>query len=120
MAVGGGIDIRDMRPEDWPAVRAIYAEGIATGLATFETEVPEWTAWDAAHRAEARLVAVSDGVVVGFFAVAPYSSRAVYRGVAWESVYSRRPAAAGGSGSGSSTPASRPRRGPGAGRSWPA
>ena len=38
-----------MTPEDWEAVARIYADGIATGLATFETEVPEWPAWNAAH-----------------------------------------------------------------------
>jgi L-amino acid N-acyltransferase YncA len=35
-----------MSPEDWPAVRAIYLEGIATGHATFETEAPPWETWD--------------------------------------------------------------------------
>jgi L-amino acid N-acyltransferase YncA len=30
-------EIRALRPEDWPAVERIYAEGIATGDATFET-----------------------------------------------------------------------------------
>ena len=29
--------IEAMRPEDWPAVKAIYEEGMATGLGTFET-----------------------------------------------------------------------------------
>jgi L-amino acid N-acyltransferase YncA len=49
--------IAAMSPEEWPAVRAIYEEGIATGDATFETEVPSWAAWDAAHLGEHRLVA---------------------------------------------------------------
>ena len=44
---------------------AIYAAGIATGNATFETEVPSWEDWDAAHLAEPRLVAERDGVVAG-------------------------------------------------------
>jgi phosphinothricin acetyltransferase len=79
--------IEPMRPDDWPAVREIYAEGIATGDATFETVVPDWQAWDAAHRRDARLVARADGEVVAFVALAPYSSRAAYAGVAWESVY---------------------------------
>ena len=42
--------IEEMRPDDWPAVRRIYEEGIATGSATFETNVPSWEAWDAHHR----------------------------------------------------------------------
>ena len=41
--------ITPLTPDDWPAVRAIYAEGIATGQATFETAVPDWAAWDAAR-----------------------------------------------------------------------
>jgi phosphinothricin acetyltransferase len=87
MGRAGGVAIEPMQPDDWPAVRTIYAEGIATGDATFETTVPEWTAWDAAHLREVRLVARVDAVVVGFAALAAYSSRDAYRGVAWESVY---------------------------------
>ena len=30
-------------------MRAIYAEGIATGDATFQTEAPSWEAWDRTH-----------------------------------------------------------------------
>ena len=36
------VTVRAMRPADWPAVATVYAEGIATGDATFETEVPAW------------------------------------------------------------------------------
>jgi len=36
------VEIRDLRPADWPDVARIYEEGIATGAATFETEVPSW------------------------------------------------------------------------------
>jgi phosphinothricin acetyltransferase len=79
--------IEPLRPDDWSAVREIYAEGIATGDATFETVVPDWQAWDAAHLREARLVARLDADVVGFAAMSAYSSRTAYRGVAWESVY---------------------------------
>ncbi len=79
--------VRPLRKADWPEVAAIYAEGIATRLATFETEVPEWESWDAAHLREHRLVAELDGNVSGWVALSPYSSREVYRGVADESVY---------------------------------
>jgi L-amino acid N-acyltransferase YncA len=80
------MEIRALDESDWPAVSAIYAEGIATGLATFETEVPSWEAWAAAH-GSLRLVAVSGDEVVGWTALSPYSSRRCYRGVAEESVY---------------------------------
>ena len=76
-----------MTPADYPAVAAIFAEGIATGVATFETEVPAWEAWDERHLPGHRFVAELDGEVVGWCALVPYSTRAVYRGVGEESVY---------------------------------
>jgi L-amino acid N-acyltransferase YncA len=84
--------------EDWPAVRQIYGEGIATGNATFETELPSWEKWDAGHRSDCRLVAreplASDALiplnkvrVLGWAALSPYSGRRVYAGVADVSIY---------------------------------
>ena len=49
--------VRALRPDDWPVVAAIFTEGIATGDATFETAVPGWEEWDAAHLPAHRLVA---------------------------------------------------------------
>jgi L-amino acid N-acyltransferase YncA len=86
--VGAVIRIEPMTPADWPAVRAIYEQGIATGVATFETDVPSWEAWDAGHRSEHRLVARDGhGRVLGWVAVSSYSRRRVYAGVVEESVY---------------------------------
>jgi phosphinothricin acetyltransferase len=76
-----------MTDEDGPTVLEIYRQGIATGVATFETVVPEWRAWTASHRRDCRFVARLGDRVVGWTAVARYSSREVYAGVAWESVY---------------------------------
>ena len=81
------VTVRPLTPADWPAVAAIFAEGIATGQATFETTVPSWEEWDAAHLPGHRLVAELDGVASGWCALVPYSRRAVYRGVGEESVY---------------------------------
>ena len=81
------VSIEPMTPEDWPPVRAIYLEGIATGNATFETSAPEWEKWDAAHMPSCRLVARSNGGVLGWAALSPVSSRCVYAGVAEVSVY---------------------------------
>lgn len=81
------VEVRDMTENDWPAVRDAYADGIATGEATFETRVPEWAEWDAGHLAACRLVAGIDGLVVGWAALSPVSSRCVYGGVAEVSVY---------------------------------
>lgn len=77
--------VRDLTPDDWPAVRAIYEAGIRSG-ATFETEAPTWEAWDASHP-ELRLVAERDGEVVGWAALSPSSDRCCYRGVGEVSVY---------------------------------
>ena len=79
--------VRPLDPDDYLAVAAVFAEGIATGLATFETVPPTWEKWDANHLREHRFVAELDGEVVGWAAVVPYSRRAVYRGVGEESVY---------------------------------
>jgi L-amino acid N-acyltransferase YncA len=79
--------VRPLHPDDYPAVSATFAEGIATALATFETTVPTWEDWDATHLDEHRFVAELDGDVVGWVAVVPYSRRTVYRGVGEESVY---------------------------------
>ncbi len=49
--------IEAMHPADWPVVQAIYQEGILAGTATFETQAPDWEAWDHAHLAIGRLVA---------------------------------------------------------------
>ena len=82
-----------MLAEHWPAVREIYAEGIASGDATFETAVPDWENWDAGHRKDCRLIAVQPtpstggSQVLGWAALSPVSSRHVYRGVAEVSVY---------------------------------
>ena len=79
--------IDEMRPGDWPAVRAVYAEGIATGQATFEEEPPPWEEWDAEHLPVCRLVARRDEELVAWAALAPVSRRPVYRGVAEVSMY---------------------------------
>jgi phosphinothricin acetyltransferase len=76
-----------MGPADWPHVAAIYAAGIATRNATFETEVPEWEAWDAAHLPDHRFVATEGDRIVGWVAVTGYSDRCCYEGVADLSVY---------------------------------
>jgi phosphinothricin acetyltransferase len=76
-----------MLPADWPAVRAIYAEGISRGTATFDTEIPEWPVWDAGHLAAPRLVARLGEQLVGWAALGPVSARACYRGVAEVSIY---------------------------------
>jgi phosphinothricin acetyltransferase len=81
-----------MRPDDWEAVRAIYEEGIGSGLATFETSAPGWDDWDQNHLPGCRLVAwledgEAGGRVAGWAALSPVSRRKVYAGVAEISIY---------------------------------
>jgi len=79
------VTVRELRPDDWPAVRQIYLDGIRSGLASFETEAPSWDAWDAKHTL--RVVAHSLDAVLGWAAAGPVSSRRCYRGVVKSSVY---------------------------------
>lgn len=81
------VEIRSMSAGDWPEVARIYREGIETGHATFETEVPSWDGWNDAHLDAPRPVALLDGSVGGWAALSPVSGRCVYAGVAEVSVY---------------------------------
>lgn len=81
------VTITPMTPDHWPAVSRIYAEGLATGIATFETAVPDWDIWDANHLPQCRLVAVEGDTVVGWTAISLVSRRYVYRGVVEHSIY---------------------------------
>ena len=85
----GQTEICGMADEDWPAVKRIYEEGLATGLATFETTAPSWDVWNSSHLSFARFVARSsaDGEILGWAALAPVSARLVYAGVAEVSIY---------------------------------
>ena len=78
-----------MTDGDWPEVRRIYAEGIATQNATLERDAPDWNHFDRSHRHDCRFVARADatGPILGWTALTAYSGRRVYTGVAWESVY---------------------------------
>jgi L-amino acid N-acyltransferase YncA/DNA-binding transcriptional ArsR family regulator len=81
------VTTRAMEDRDLPVVREIYAQGIATRDATFETEVPSTAQlrhkWLAGHT----WVAEVDGHVVGWAAISPVSSRPCYAGVGESSVY---------------------------------
>jgi L-amino acid N-acyltransferase YncA len=81
------VDIVPMTEQHWPFVRQVYAHGIATRNATFETVVPDWEEWKARHLLACRLVARRDGEIVGWAALSSVSSRQVYGGVAEVSVY---------------------------------
>jgi len=81
------VTVRAMQPSDWPAVRRIYAEGIATGNATFETEVPSRRTLDSKWLPDHRWVAEIDGEIAGWAALTLVSTRTCYAGVAETSIY---------------------------------
>lgn len=74
---------------DWPDVRRIYAEGIATGIATFESAPPEtWADFIKSKIPDCCLGARNgSGELIGWAVLIPISSRPVYRGVAEVSLY---------------------------------
>jgi phosphinothricin acetyltransferase len=84
--------IEPMKSADWPAVREIYSEGIATGDATFETEPPDQDEWNRSHLEKCRLVVRDGGSVLGWAALSPVTDRCAYRGVAEISIYIRESA----------------------------
>ena len=81
------MQVRSMTPSDWEDVARIYAEGMATGYATFEQEVPSWESWNGNHLDSCRIVAIEKDKLLGWAALSPVSSRCVYGGVAEVSVY---------------------------------
>ncbi len=80
-------EIREMTAGDADAVLEIYAEGIATGHATFETTSPDWADWDRARRPDCRFVATVGGEVLGWAVLSAVSSRPVYAGCAEVMIY---------------------------------
>ena len=81
------ITVRAMGPADWDDVRRIYALGIATRNATFETEVPAADVLDAKWISGQRWVITDGGAVAGWAAMTPVSPRECYRGVVETSIY---------------------------------
>lgn len=79
--------INPLLPTHWPAVKRIFEEGIATGLASLETSAPPWEEWDTHHDQRCRLVAVEGEEVLGWAALTPVSHRCVYGGVSEVSIY---------------------------------
>ena len=83
----GDVTTRPTVAADLPAVLDIYAEGLATRNATFETQVPTAEQMHARWLPDLSWVAELDGQVVGWTAITPVSSRECYSGVGESSVY---------------------------------
>ena len=87
MTPAQGVTIRTMTAADWPDVRRIYGEGIASGNATFETEVPSRRTLESKWLPDHRWIAVVDGKTAGWAAATPVSARECYAGVVETSIY---------------------------------
>ncbi|WP_298756207.1 GNAT family N-acetyltransferase [uncultured Psychroserpens sp.] len=81
------IVLRAFRKDDFQQVLDIYGDGIRTGIATFETKLPDWSLWNKKYIDHPRIVASIDQDIVGFAVLSKVSQRDVYRGVAEVSVY---------------------------------
>jgi phosphinothricin acetyltransferase len=79
--------LEKMDPLDWAQVKKIYVDGILTGKATFQTQIPTWEEWDKGHLKDCRYVARLNDQVIGWIALSPTSSRECYAGVVEVSVY---------------------------------
>jgi L-amino acid N-acyltransferase YncA len=81
------IHVTAFNEQYWPEVAFIYGEGLRTGNASFETEVPDFESWNKKYHQHLRWVALADNKVVGWAALLPVSIRRVYEGVAEVSIY---------------------------------
>lgn len=79
--------IREMLDSDWKRIEEIYAQGIESGKATFNTSCPSFEEWDSSHFKKCRYVYEIEGRVVGWVALSPVSSREAYKGVGEVSIY---------------------------------
>jgi L-amino acid N-acyltransferase YncA len=97
-----GVAIRLARKDDAAAIAAIYNEGIADGVATFETEprTAEQIATLLADKGERfpTVVVERDGRVIAWAGAGAYRTRPAYAGVAEHSVYVARGARGTGAG----------------------
>lgn len=81
--------IRPYSCDDWPDVEHIYTEGIATGLATFETKPKTRHSWEGDSVPGSALVAEDTATkgILGWAVLWPTSSRKAYAGVCEVSLY---------------------------------
>ncbi|WP_294205396.1 GNAT family N-acetyltransferase [uncultured Chryseobacterium sp.] len=81
------MEIQTIIQDHFSEVVEIYRQGLATGMATFQNEVPSWEEWDRTHLAFCRMAASENNKILGWVALTPVSARTVYAGVAEVSIY---------------------------------
>jgi len=81
------MELGKINSSNFHALRTIYNEGMSTGIATYETTLPTWEAWDASHLKFCRMAVFENNAMAAWAALSPVSHRYVYRGVAEISIY---------------------------------
>ncbi len=86
------LKLRDAGPGDLPAITAIYAHHVRTGLASFETEPPDEAEMRQRYEAIRTggfpfIVAERGGELAGYAYASPYRTRLAYRFTLEDSVY---------------------------------
>jgi len=69
------------------ALLIIYEEGMSSGIGTYETSSPGWSAWNSAHMEFCRLALFEKNTMTAWAALSPVSKRNVYRGDAEFNIY---------------------------------
>jgi arsenate reductase len=87
VVANGAMKITPLLKKHFEQVAAIYADGIKTGIATFETEVPLWDDWNLKFLTACRYVVLEENKVIAWCALSAVSNRAVYQGVAESTIY---------------------------------
>ena len=73
--------------DNYNQIAAIYKEGIATNMATFETVVPDWKIWNNKFLSFGRIALQENHKIIAWASLTLVSKRDVYKGVAEVSVY---------------------------------
>ncbi|MDM1556135.1 N-acetyltransferase family protein [Chryseobacterium indologenes] len=81
------MEIRPIIKDNFSEVIEIYKQGLATNIATFQNDSPQWEEWDKAHLDFCRISIYDNDNMIGWASLTPVSSRCVYAGVAEVSIY---------------------------------
>ncbi len=81
------MEIKNFTEQDYIQIAKIYKQGIDTGIATFQNEIPDWQSWDKSHLENCRIALIESNEIIGWAALTAVSNRCVYAGVAEVSVY---------------------------------
>lgn len=81
------MEIRHITKDNFSEIIEIYNQGLATNIATFQNDSPQWEEWDKGHLNFCRISIYDNDKMIGWASLTPVSSRCVYAGVAEVSIY---------------------------------